>query len=70
MCSQSAEKLVERGLDVCGEAGRVGVLAGDGVQGGVGDRVGVGFGDLVRVERVVAVADDQGGNIDRPPCVD
>ena len=56
---------MECGLDVGGEAGSVGVLAGDGAQGGAGD--GVGLGDLVWVEGVVVVTDDKRGDVDGPP---
>jgi hypothetical protein len=64
-----AEEVVERGLNVGGEAGRVGVLARDGAQSGAGDGVGVGPGDFVRVEGVVVVTDDKGGDFDGPPSV-
>jgi hypothetical protein len=66
LCSQLAEEVVECGLDVGGEACSVGVFAGDGAQGGAGDRVGVGLGDLVRVEGVVVVPDDKRGDVDGP----
>jgi hypothetical protein len=65
-----AEEVVERGLDVAGEAGGVGVLAGDGAQGGTRNGVGVRLGDLVRVEGVVVVTDDKGGDFDGPPILD
>ena len=47
-----------------------GVLAGDGAQGGAGDGFGVGLGDLVRVEGVVVVTDDKGGDFDGLPILD
>ena len=68
--SQLAEEVVKRDLDVGGEAGGIGVLAGNGAQGAARDGVGVSLGDLVRVEGVVVVTDDQGGDVDRPPTLD
>ena len=60
---------MKRDLDVGGEAGGIGVLAGNGAQGAARDGVGVSLGDLVRVEGVVVVTDDQGGDVDRPPTL-
>ena len=70
VCLQLAEEVVKRGLDVGGEAGGIGVLAGNGAQGRAGNGVGVRLGDLVRVEGVVVVTDDQGGDVDGPPILD
>jgi hypothetical protein len=68
--SQLPEEVVERDLNAGGEAGGVGVLTWDGAQGGAGDGLDVCLGDVVRVEGVVVVTDDKGGDFYGPPIVD
>ena len=67
VCSELAEEVVECGFGCWRRSGRRRVFARDGAQGGAGDGVGVGLGDLVWVEGVVVVTDDKRGDVDGPP---